>query len=352
MSEETVGTGSSPVAVDPFEGKEYTAGEWDHWRRTDELPERFKPAENATTATADTQKQTASEGDEPESAGDPDTPPDSQEPTSQARKPRTAPQRVAQINAAIEKLWQEDEPDVLRIAQLNATVDKIERHAGLKRQADPAPASPATASTEPAQPQGARTKPTVDAADKDGKAKYATYEEYVEDLADWKAEQQVARFQQKQYEQAQLQALKSKLDEARSRYDDADSVIFPAAQAIRDAQIPPAVKEIFAQSEHFPDLCYVVGSDPAELTAFIALAQTNPRAALAKVFEYERGVAEELAKASTDIQGGKAPENKKTTAPKPPSPVSGGSSRAFDVNDDSLSNDAWFHKRNAQTGGR
>ena len=38
---------------------------------------------------------------------------------------------------------------------------------------------------------------------------------------------------------------------------------------------------------------------------------------------------------------------KTTSAPKPPSPVGGGSSRAFDVSDESLSADAWFHKRNA-----
>jgi hypothetical protein len=39
-----------------------------------------------------------------------------------------------------------------------------------------------------------------------------------------------------------------------------------------------------------------------------------------------------------------------TSAPKPPSPVGGGSSRAFDVGDESLSADAWFHQRNRQLG--
>ncbi len=105
------------------------------------------------------------------------------------------------------------------------------------------------------------------------------------------------------------------------------------------------MKEIFADSEFFPDMCYVVGQDPAELKSFIALAQKNPRAALAKVFEYERGIREELGKSN----GEKAPEPKITSAPKPPSPVNGaGASRAFDVSDESLSPEAWMRKRNQQ----
>lgn len=44
-----------------------------------------------------------------------------------------------------------------------------------------------------------RIRPKPDDVDKDGKAKYATYEDFIEDLADWKAEQ---RDNQRQAEQA------------------------------------------------------------------------------------------------------------------------------------------------------
>jgi hypothetical protein len=94
----------------------------------------------------------------------------------------------------------------------------------------------------------------------------------------------------------------------------------------------------------FTDLCYVVGSDPAELKKFISLAGSDPRAAIAKVFEYERGIREELAQGKTDEPT--APV-KKTGAPRPPSPVSGGSSRAFDVSDESQSPEEWARKRTA-----
>jgi hypothetical protein len=169
-------------------------------------------------------------------------------------------------------------------------------------------------------------------------------------LTDWKAEQHLERYKQDQAKQQQINALKAKLDESRSRYEDADAVIFPAAKAIQDAQMPLAVKEVFAQSDVFTDLCYVVGSEPDELKKFIDLAQTNPRAALARVFEYERGIREELAKTGSadEPDNGKAPEKKSTSAPKPPSPVSGGSSRAFDVSDESLSPEEWARKRAAQ----
>ena len=111
-----------------------------------------------------------------------------------------------------------------------------------------------------------------------------------------------------------------------------------------------AVKEVFAGSELFTDLCYVVGTDPEELQKFVTLAGQNPRAAIATVFEYERGIREELAKAS-GTDSGQAPEVKRTNAPKPPSPVNAGIGRGtFDVNDDSTPTDEWFKKRNKQLG--
>jgi hypothetical protein len=81
------------------------------------------------------------------------------------------------------------------------------------------------------------------------------------------------------------------------------------------------------------------------LPKFLAMAKSDPFKALDYIAVTENLIREELAK------GGKgeseAPE-RKTTAPKPPSPVSGASSRAFDVSDESLSAEEWARKRNAQ----
>jgi hypothetical protein len=341
---ETNAAASLAAEVDVFNGQQPTLAEYSEWRNGN-LPERFKPAEPADPAPA--AGETPSEGEQPESAAESEAATDSQE--KPQPKKLNAQGRIAQLDAKIEELWAQDDPDVKSIAQLEATKSKIEERAGLKRKTESAPVAQPEAPKP--QQQYTRPKPTVNDTNPDGTPKYAgdsAFETWLEDLADWKAEQRIVQVQREQAQQQALGALKAKLDESRSRYDDADAVIFPAAKAISEAQIPPAVKEVFSQSDLFTDLCYVVGSDPEELQKFVSLAQRDPRAAIGQVFEYERGIREELAAASG--AAGKPPEKKQTSAPKPPTPVGGSSSRAFDVNDESLSADDWFRKRNAQTG--
>jgi hypothetical protein len=312
MPEETQAVSSPAEVEDVFKGQHVSLSEFSKYRQDGELPARFKPA--AESEPADTPEETeTSEGDEPES-----------EPESDPEETQEPPQKGAEK----------------RIKQLLAKIKELERKPAEKQDVK------TESSPEPA-PQYTRTKPTAEDKNQDGTPKFNTYEDFVEELADWKAEQRLESAKREQVQQEAQKALKGKLDEARARYDDADDVIFPANQAIQNAKIPQVVKEVVAQSAEFVDLLYVVGSDPAELKKFIELAQTDPRAAIGKVFEYERGIREELSRPRDDK--GKftaAPEAKKTSAPKPPSPVGGASSRAFDVSDESLSADEWARKRN------
>ena len=314
----------SSTAPDPFNGQEPTFEEYSSFRKSGELPARFKPAEaNAATATVDAPEETVeAPEDEPESEPDEDA----QEPP----KGTPAQKRILQLLA--------DKKELQRKLDAAKPVEPVQ-------QTQQQPASPQLPQT--------RTKPTPEGKGPDGKP-YETYEAYLEDLTDWKAEQHVARYKAEQIETQARNALKAKLDESRARYDDADDVIFPAAKTINEAQIPQTIKDVFAQSDVFTDLCYVVGSDPEELKKFVSIAQSNPRAALAKVFEYERGIREELAKDGTeeDDPKGKAPEKQSTKAPKPPSPVGGPGSRAFDVSDESLSPEAWARKRTEEVNRR
>lgn len=309
---ETTQAASSPAEVeDVFQGQNVSMAEFQRYRTDGELPDRFKPAAPAESAPADDPEETdESEAEEPKPATESD-PEESQE----QLPPKTAK----------------------RIQKLLA-----ERHE-LQRKLDEATRQDVKQESSPTQP-ATRPKPTADDKNPDGSAKYNTYEDFVEELADWKAEQRLDAAKREYADQESKKVLQGKLDEARARYEDADDFIFPTSQAIQDAKIPLAVKEVFGQSDLFIDLCYVVGSDPDELKKFISLAQTNPRAAIGKVFEYERGIREELSESRDDK--GKAPEVKKTSAPKPPSPVNGASSRAFDVSDESLSPEEWMRKRN------
>ena len=311
MPEQTVGADSSAAEVkDVFEGRRVTLEELN--RRA---VARSNPAEDAEPAPADAQEETEeAEGDEPETEPESDT----VEAQEQPQFGPGAEKRIKQLLAKTKELE----------AQLAGKQD-------VKTESSPAPQQPLT-----------RSKPTAEDKAANGNPKYTTYEEFVEDLADWKAEQRIETAKREQAQQDALKALNSTLEDARKRYDDADEVIFPAAKTINEARMPQAVKEVFAGSDLFIDLCYVVGSDADELKKFVQLAQSNPRAAIGKVFEYERGIREELGKTQ---DGGNAPEPKKSSAPKPPSPVSAGSARgAFDVNDENLSPSEWMRKRNEQ----
>jgi len=335
--EQTSTAASSPAETDVFNGQQPTLEEFNQYRTTGEVPERFKAAP-AESAPADGPEKTETSEAQPESAGESETPTEDQEHTRPRRL--TAEQRRAQLRSAIEKLWEDPEPDLVRIAQLEATEAKIAERAEAKRKTESAP----VAKPEQQTPVGGRPKPTPDGLRADGKP-YATYEEYIEDLTDWKTEQATQKVRQQMAEEAAQKAVQAKLEEARQRYEDADDVIFPAAKTINESQISPVIKEVIGASEYFPDLCYVLGEDPEELEKFVKLSQSNPRAALAKVFEYERGIKEELSGEKKP-----APEKRQTAAPKPVTPVGGSASRGFDVNDEKLSDDDWFKQRNKQKG--
>lgn len=318
MAEQTTQAASSPAEVeDVFRGETPTLDEFNSYRQTGELPARFKPqAESDPAATPEETERP--EGEDPEHEPDSD-PEDTQEP-----KPKSKYEK--------------------RVLQLLEKTKELERKLAEKQDVKTEP------STVKPETQFTRPKPTADDKKPDGTPKFDNYEDFVEDLADWKAEQRWEIAKREQEQKDAQKALQAQIEEARSRYDDVDDVIFPAAKTINEAQIPLAVKEVFAKSDMFIDLCYVVGSDPDELKKFISLAQTNPRAAIGKVFEYERGIQEELSKPRDDkgkFASKEAPEPKKTSAPKPPSPVGGASSRAFDVSDESLSPEEWMRKRNA-----
>lgn len=318
MSETQAAAASSPAeAEDVFQGQEVSLSEFNKYRADGELPERFKTAEQSDPAPDDTPEETETEAEEPEPE------PDSEPEEAQEQVPDKTAKRIKQLLA--------------------------ERHE-LQRKLDAATKTDVKPESSTPQPS-AFPKPTPEDKNPDGTLKYATYEDVVEAIGRWAAKEERSTWEREFAEKQALSALKTTLDQARERYDDADEVIFPAAQAVQNAKIPLAVKEVFAQSKDFIDLCYVVGSDPDELKKFIALAERDPRAAIGKVFEYERGIQEELT--PRDDKGKfVAPAPKKTSAPKPPSTVGAGSSKAFDVSDESLSPEEWMRKRNSDVAKR
>lgn len=320
MSEETAAASSPAEEADVFNGENVSLADFSKFRETGEVPARFKSTDNAESEPAEE----IAEGKEPE------TEPAS-EPGKQQEKGKLKHQTA-------------DE----RIAQLEATIDKIKRGAGIERKAEVATV------TDKPQPH-TRTKPTAEDKKADGTLKYETYEDFVEDLADWKAEQRQSAWERNQQQQAQQRDLQAKVAEGEAIYgEDFGAIADQAAGVIgQDADVPLLVKQRMSRSDILPHLVYTIGSDEEGLANFVKIAKADPFKALDYIAVTENLIREELAKGKeTDREENgqfkaATPAKTKTNAPKPPSPVSGASTGAFDVSDESLSPNEWMRKRNA-----
>lgn len=360
MSEtQTVAAESSPAETeDVFRGETPSFDEFSRYRQTGELPDRFKPAEKeADAASAEPEEEPASEGEQPES--DPDAEPEEQQEKPAQPKKLTAKGRIAHLESTIEELWQQDEPDTVKIAQLTATIEKIERGAGMKRKTEVA------AVTEPqSQPQPKQQSKAPQTFEEwqnafDADAWFAEFAKRNPEASYEKGNAAmfavISSVQQQFVErdraiQAQARELQAKVEEARERYDDFDevrddflrNVITPKGEPL----VPEPVFEKLNKSPYLADLIFAIGSDPAYLADFVKLAKADPDAARDKLAVTEYLIREELEKGEQPGRQ-KTPAKPQTTAPKPPSPVGGGSSRAFDVSDESLSAEEWARKRTA-----
>jgi len=322
---------SSTAEVDVFQGQQPSVAEYDSYRRTGELPERFKPAEPAESAPADSPEETAETTDAPDS-----DPEEAQEP----------PQKVS--------------PAEKRIKQLLAEKKDLERKLAAQQDAKPDP-SPA----RPQQPQNyqeyrAAFKPSQFIEDYAKSHPDASYEDANAAMADHLLD---VRDHYKGIEtrvSAEKQALESKVSEARERYENFDEIkdafLAQTLSPTGSPLIPIDVLSSINDSDMLADLLYVIGGDEKTLKDFIALAKADPRKAIKRVGWFESQIAEQVAAKPKETpdrgEDGKfkAPERKQTQAPKPPSPVSGGTSRAFDVSDESLTPEQWMQKRNKSLG--
>jgi hypothetical protein len=308
---------ASPTFEIPRSG---TAG-YDEWRKSGTLPEKQDKTQQAVTSTADTSKETPSEGTPPESAAESETAKDSQE--KPKAKKLTADGRIAQIDATIERLWAQDEPDTIKIAQLESTKEKIEQRAGLKRKTDTAPVAPQPAQVQrPPQPQYTRPKPSVEAMNQDGTPKYGSYEDYVEDLAGWMAEQQIVQRDREYAVQQQAHQLWAKVEQGKEIYgEDFGQIADDAAGVItKDANFPPFVLQRLTRSEFLPHLLYTMAGEPDGLAAFVATAKADPYLALDRITLTENLIREDFSKRSASARDAKG-QFASTKADPPPPPA-------------------------------
>lgn len=293
MADETAVLESSPVEMDVSRGPlvDITPEQRAEFRKTGNLP---KPEEAASSSEPTPVKVEA------EPAGDSEPPEPKQE------LPKAKPKQTAEE----------------RIAQLEATIEKIKKGKGIET--PKAESSPAKPEPKPVPQQASRPKPTVEDKTEDGKPKYETYEDYIEDLADWKTEQKWSAKEQQERTNAAATALNAKIEEGRTRYENLDDVIVPAANEIyNDAAISPVIKQMIADSDLIVDLVYTIANDPAEYAKFVKMAKETPGKAIRYIALTESLISQELdGKTAAKIEV-EPPAKPKTQAPKPPSEAGG-----------------------------
>lgn len=339
MSDQTVVAAPS-AAEDVFNGQTPSLAEYSQYRQSGEVPERFKPAETADPAPAPETPEPSSEGDEPETASD-------SEPEQQQEKDKDKGKPKAKTA--------ED-----RIAQLEATIEKIKRGAGLTK--TEAASSPEQPKEQPKAPQTYADwkqvfEPENWIAEYAKAHPEASYERANAAMFDHMIDVRDQFKAIEQQRESQAKELNAKVADARSRYGEKfDEVLVPTLTTIlQDQGIKPAVKELINDSDVVADVIYALGNDPKQLEEFRAMSTTKQ---LRYIAILENGIIEGLGKQDAprndkgQFASKEPPAKPKTQAPKPPSPVSGVATGAFDVSDDNLPTDVWHAKRNAQIAAR
>ena len=215
-----------------------------------------------------------------------------------------------------------------RVDQLRATAEAIAKKAGFElswqAESSSAKVSPKSQPTyEAPKPEYTRPKPTAEDKKEDGSLKFDSYEDYIEELADWKVEQREATNKRETAMREQAAALNLKVNEAKARYADfADKVSPFVDDFVSDPSISPLVKRMVDDSEVFADLAYVLSGD----AKFKEVAQ-NPGKAIRYIANVERLIAEELAGKADSARNDKGQFEAKVetpvkrgpeSAPKPP----------------------------------
>lgn len=155
-------------------------------------------------------------------------------------------------------------------------IDKLTREvAELKAKQAPQPAAELEAEPEPAPQTLGRAKPTPTPD------KYETYEDYIEDLTDWKAEQRELQRAEQEQAAAQQQQLRAVIDNwneqadaAREQYDDFDETL--------SNQVPiyAGVQMALMELENGAEVAYYLGKH-RDVAA--KLMEMSPERAIAEV---------------------------------------------------------------------
>lgn len=252
-----------PSTAEPIELPRSGTPAYAQWRIDGTLPEKAPAPKIVESAATDPSKETPSDAPEAE----PET-------RQESRRKPGAEARIAELTA--------------RAKQLERELEEARKPKEAK--ADPPPAR---------QPEHTRPKPKLE-DQVDGKPKYSVYEDYIEDLADWKAEQRMVAREREQAQAKQLESTSQKITEARQRYADYDSKALPVIKELLSPGISREVFSVVNDSPVLADLLYTIGGSEETSADFLKAARENPGKALRVALLIEQEIVRELGKGSSE----------------------------------------------------
>jgi hypothetical protein len=224
-----------------------------------------------------------------------------------AGKVETAPASEPEVVQEAAKGGDEDEDDKDLPKGLKKRFRKL---TGKIRDLETQLAQKPSAAAEPEQAKP-EAKPAV--ATPPGKpqlASFETYEDFVEALADWKAEQREQKKAQVEKTKQSQTEWQKRIADAKTRYEDWDEVVNEAT----DVPVTPHMQQTIFEMEHGPDVVHYLASNPEEAKRISKLSPLSQ--------------ARELGKIEDKVAASEEPPEKKpavSRAPRPAKVVSGSS---------------------------
>jgi len=276
----------------PSDQHTWSSEQREHWNKTGDIPAPPKKEEPAASESSTKETQSEPKG---KIAAEPEAAPKQEKKERKPGDKPTAEERISQLTAKVKELEAERERSRSVETKPPATPPRLE--------------APST-----------RTKPKPDDLNEKGAAKYATYEDYVEDLSDWKTEQRIAKLEADRQAETQRQLLEKEFAAAQEVYPEFLDKTKPIMTALlNDASIPEPFKAAVGTSDVFTHLLYALTQEQSQ--KLMDLAKTNTIAAIKKLGELEATVRSELAKSKESKPNGAAKEPEPPAKPKPRAPV-------------------------------
>lgn len=258
-----------------------------------------------------------------------------------ASSQRATAEDVAQINALTKELRTKEaelakaKPDALsgspRIRALQRQIKAIEADlASSAPETKPAPVE--TRRPEPLQPavaETARPKPTEDEIG----SKYATYGDYVEDLADWKVEQREAKRDaelRKAREQAQYSDLITTHDRRMQTFAASTPDFATVTAPLMTRALPNALIAAIVQDDNGPKYVYHLAQHPDVADELVLLTHDRPVTDDFVATVQRRLAKFDTAHAQAATTGSAAVARQTYIPPRPPNPVRTGPIRTGD----------------------